>query len=199
MSRAYRVKLSLAELCVLEDRRAGVRLELLPILDPARMRVLAREAMAERGAASGEVADGRTMLVLPRAQGVEYWIDPDALTIEIVIDHEAARAAHVSIDGDALTREQRIAADRGELVLTIEDLRRLGWDEERLAGEAEHQRVDARRRALEEIERARGLANEVLRDVYRRAITEKARSMGDVTSVSESERDGEYRIRIELQ
>lgn len=198
MSRAYRAKISLAELCVLESRRVGITLDLLPILTPERMRAIALEVLAEKGAERETLPDGGERWVLRRPNGVAYRIDPETLTVEVSLDDMVGRTISITVYEEALERSKLAAAQRGELTLTPEEARGLGWTAEQLAELADRERLEARRQLLVETEEARRTMNQMLKDIYREAVKEKARSLGDVTSISESERDGTYRIRIEL-
>ena len=190
MSRAYRLQIPLALLDVEPGQGVHVDIDLLPILEGRRMAELLVEAWRRRGAVE---RDGRW--VIERPSGVELRLDPDARRLEIVVGGEAQTTVEAWIEEENLDPEQVERAEAGELELTAQQLEALGGYFE---GMGQRHSAEVQRLLLRETRDARLELNRALKETYRDAVLEKARSLGQVTSTTESEHDGEYRIRIEL-
>lgn len=194
MSRAYRLMIPLARLGATPEEGVVLDFELMPILEMERMIELFEQAFRERGAKDGQ-GERAGKLVLGRANRVELIIDvaAGALTIELAhIDHDV----EVWIDEESLSRDQAARLRQEELRIdSDEELEKIPDHVKQMI---EREAQGAQRVVLQEVNQARKELHDVLRGVYRDAVKEKARAMGNVTSVTESEHEGEYRIRIEL-
>ena len=193
MSRAYRLMIPLARLGATPEQGVVLDFELMPILEMERMRELCEQRFRERGARDG-AGEHAGKLILRRSNGVELVIDVAAGTITVElgnIDHEV----EVWIDEESLTVGQTRSARGDTIRMSDRELEKIPeYVKEMVAREAK----GMQRIALQQVNQARKELHEVLREVYRDAVKEKAQAMGNVTSVSESEHGDEYRIRIEL-
>ena len=192
MSRAYRVLIPLAQLNPGSKKDVVMDFELLPILPLDGMREMLAEQLTERGA-----REQGGVLVLVRKSGAEVRVDLEAQQITIRVAHLGGQNVEVWVDEESLNRDQLARAAGGTVTIgSKEELQKLGEHVKRVA---ESTSAQLQQLLVQESHRARQELNVMLRDVYRDAVTRKARSMGNVTSVTESEEDGEYRVRIELE
>ena len=192
MSRAYRIKIAMGQISQAENRGLSLDIELIPICPPDRMRELLVQTLLRQGAREENGA-----LVLSSSNQVEFIIDPEQLTLRISFDKLTTRHVNLYIEEEDLPR---LGINLQEnLEVTLEQIEEMGdalgnYVDEEVAKE----RVQVRQLLIEETFAARQAINRLLKDVYRDAVREKANTMGNITSVRESESDGEYRIRLEL-
>lgn len=181
MSKTYLVRLPLA-LFLTPDQlarrgRLTMGFDLMNILAPERMVELLGEILKNAG---WEENDGKWLKDSPC--GGFWTIDPAAHTVGIDVTRLLEQEIAVRSYGEAPPTE---AAATAAARLTIET---------HLQGleEAEKELI------VREAVRARQALAEVLKDVYRQALQEKAQSLGNVVSVTETSQDGTMRIRIEI-
>ena len=184
MSRSYRLRVAVTEIFVDQVRGVVLDIPLVPVLDKGRMTELLAEELVRRGGRR----DGG-LVVLDRPSGVQLRVDPEALTVELGFDQLENREIEVWVQEEELALA-RISKREGE---------QLAWSGQVVESEIVRQRAEARRLLLEESQEARLEINRALKDVYARAVRERADQLGNVTSLSESEQDGTYRLRIELE
>lgn len=192
MSRSYRLRVAVTEIFVDEVKGLVLDIPLVPVLAPGRMSELLAEVLLGGGARhEGE------RLVIDRPSGVQLRIDPEAGTVELGFDELQDREIEVWVQEEELALA-RVPRRDGES-MELEEARNLAWAGGAVESEVLRQRAEARRLLLEESQEARLEINRALKDVYAQAVREKADQLGNVTSVSESEQDGTYRLRIELE
>ncbi|MDJ0851939.1 MAG: hypothetical protein QNK04_26505 [Myxococcota bacterium] len=192
MSRSYRLRIAVTDIFVDQVKGVVLDIPLVPVLDAGRMAELLTEVLVRRGARR---EDG--LLVIDRPSGVQLRVDPDARTVELGFDQLENREIEVWVQEEELALA-RISKREGDQ-LDLEQARQLAWSGGAVESEIVRQRAEARRLLLEESQEARLEINRALKDVYARAVRERADQLGNVTSLSESEQDGTYRLRIELE
>ena len=188
MSRAYRIQISrdISRVVHVEDGVTS-RLELLPILEADRMRDLLVEQLAEEGfeidgdEASKEIEPG---LVL----GVNLALSEVSLKVEG--EHKLEEKAEVSAWGDTDYGPKK---DQEDWLLAREQdkaNKRMDKQADKLQKEAT-QKLEGMLRDMQlDIRRITG-------EVMKKALKEKAASMGDIDAMSEGT-DGSMEIKVKL-
>ncbi len=170
-----------------KNGKMRIRFDVLDILPPERMKEILADALKKKG---WEPKDNVCELVAPN--GVKIRIDPAALQLEVDITTTIAKGLYVSIVSDMKTPIKEVELGKLEtLGLASNESEQV----QRQLGAMAHNISD---NLIREMLKGKQLLNEVLKDVYRQAIAEKAKSLGNVTSVSESSEDGKLRIRVEI-
>jgi hypothetical protein len=191
MSRAYRVRIPLP-VGHLANQTYVLSVQLLPILEPARMQELLQNLWIKDGAVEGP--DGWALT----KNGLTYTLT-GAGTFTMSFN---ARDSELMIDDDFLTPEAlaKVKQPRGRL--SAEDPPpRLSADDLPLA----HQEIlaqlqtEATRRFAQGIEAGQLLLNQMLKQVYQEALKQKAEALGNVTLISETQEGQEYRMRMVIE
>lgn len=199
MSKAYRIKISGIELNLHLDRSITLDIDLLPILGREAMLRLLLEQLKQAGFT--EQPNGLWNM---QKQLSEWVFDPATLKLEVrPLDVQKLDELEISVYDDWLDRDFLVRHHGDETVEMSEAQARgheaiqQALDERirRLTGEQQ----EISQRFFDEVLQARQLINSSLKEVYRQAVQEKARSLGNVVSVSEQEQGGELRIRLEVE
>ncbi|NLI78288.1 MAG: hypothetical protein GX442_17865 [Candidatus Riflebacteria bacterium] len=165
--------------------RLNISFPLMGILDPERMRELLAQVLGSQG---WKELDGKWERTSP---DLGLWrIDPATTTLEVDISRRLPQTVSVSPDALSHPPDPEFGDPTPQDIRP--EIRRIL--EANIAGLEEKTKDDLVADAV----RARQALSEALRDVYRQALQEKARSLGNVVSVSESAQDGTMRIRIEI-
>lgn len=204
MSKAYRLRIAGVQVQLHLDRSIALNVDLLPILAAGRMLTLLQEQLQQAGAL--QQADGRWRI----SKTLTDWLF-DTATSKLEVrprNQEQIKDIEIQVYDEWLGHSLRSALDalaaegQGVIQLGQEELGQHSEIQELL-----NQGVNLRRQAQEElsqrffgeVQQARQLINQSLKEVYRQALQEKARSLGNVVSMSEQEQGGEFRIRLEIQ
>ncbi|MEZ0370051.1 MAG: hypothetical protein ACAI44_13270 [Candidatus Sericytochromatia bacterium] len=200
MSKAYRIRIAGVNVNLHLDRSITLNVDLLPILGRERMLELLTEELKKAGAV--QQADGRWLIEKTLS---EWNFDPQSLQLEVrPKSTEKLDAVEIQLYEEWLGRgfirkhgeaEDTISIDKQEAERHERIQEALNQELERLSTQHEAQS----KRFFDEVLQARQLINQSLKEVYRQAVQEKARSLGNVVSISEQEQGGEFRIRLEIQ
>jgi len=202
MSRGYLLRIPTPLIVDLIKRvkqrgRFGFGFGILDILDRPRMRELIREVLVRMG---WRDQDG----ILEKQLGSHLVgrIDLENLQAEVdvtaLLEHpsfgpvvEGAINLRMDTDWDGIVKAPK----------TEEDAKALSPEIQRRVREALEGAIDspeAQAALLRGSLNLRRTINEALKDVYREALKEKAATLGNVTSVTESSEGGTYRLRLEI-
>ncbi len=190
MSRSYQIKLPLAMFLTSDQLarrgRLDMSFDLLGILTPERMKEILGEILTGRGWT--QTPDGKWTCRSP--DGAIWRIDPASHTLEVDVSPQLTQ--DIIVDSSRLG----IYDDSGPRNVSATNLPAAV----RTSIEAAVQSLEAgeKDRLVREAMQARLALTEALQEVYREALQEKAKSIGNIVSVSESTQDGTTRIRIEI-
>lgn len=198
MSKMYRIRIAGVEVDLHLDRSIHLTVDLLPILGQEAMTGLLLKQLAAAGARE---QDGKWLLT---GQISDWIFDPATLKLEVrPHQRQQLQEVELAVFEESLSRsflrqhgaQELIELDAAEIRANSELGEALAQELARQAGENDL----ASRRFFEDVRQARQLINQSLKQVYREAVAEKARSLGKIVSLSESESQGELRIRLEVQ
>lgn len=192
MSRAYKIKLpaALTDLNISKNK-ISLEINLMPILDKKRMSDILKKILENLGAKE----DNGIMLV-KNGNGIIYKIDPQNLNLEIDLS-EILKDISIDVYEESLSREITRMDNSQAIELTQKQLESLDINTQNLIN-AKMENVDQelQKQLVGETFKARQYINQLLKEIYKEAIGEKARSMGNISSISESQENGEYRVRM---
>jgi len=193
MSRAYLLRIPL-EMCLSEREREDrgkmeFSFDLLGILPPEKMKELMGKLLE---AAGWRPVDGHYETTLPG--GARASVDLARMRLEVDISPTLGDHAEVNVYEESLRGTGIEAGARRVIEVTELPPQLASRVQEAVARQLEAAREPLLRAAIQ----GRQQLNALLKDVYREAIKEKARSLGNITSVSESSQDGTMRIRVEI-
>lgn len=193
MSKSYLIKLPLTMFLTADQLarrgRLALSFDLLGILETERMNEILGKVLAGRGWTRSP--DGQWVC---RSSGGATWrIDPASHTLEVDISPHLTQ--DISLDSSRLG----LYDDSPPSPIRISSAEDLPPDV-RTSIEAILANLQAAEKdgLIKEAIQARLALTMALREVYREALQEKARAMGNIVSVSESTQDGTTRIRIEI-
>ncbi|RCK81651.1 MAG: hypothetical protein OZSIB_0785 [Candidatus Ozemobacter sibiricus] len=166
--------------------RLDLSFDLLGILEPERMTELLDQVLARRGWT--RTPDGKW--ARPSANQAIWQIDTGSRVLAIDISPQLAQ--DIAIDSSRLG----IYDDSGPVKVSVEQLPATVRTSIEVA--LQHLETGEKDRLVAEAMQARQALTAALQEVYREALQEKARAMGNIVSVSESTQDGTTRIRIEI-
>lgn len=202
MSYPYRVVVSKAvEEVVDAHDRVVTKVALTPILPEAAMREVVRDVLKARG--WKEVEGEKNKLRRTGSEGEEqvYDLETNTVTTELKAKDTIKKEKTVEVLGDAYRKEDvDTEKDRLRAKASADLEKRLAvTDEERAQRKEKLSREIADKLEKGEGDRKREL-NEALLEVYKEALKQKAKSLGNVTSVKEERREGgrEYELTIKI-
>ena len=189
MSKSYLVRLPLELLLTPGQMARRGRLEMgfdvLNILPPERMAELLSEVLRNSG---WKEANGKWV---KRSAELGIWtIDPVGRTIEI--DASGRLAQRISLNSVELS-DQNIGQNTDPAAIKMSETTKVTIQS--ILQGLENSEKDL---IVREAVRARQAVAETLKDVYRQALPEKAKGLGNIVSVNETSENGSMRIRIEL-
>ena len=196
MSKTYYLHLPLELLLPAQDLskhgRMKISFDLMDILPAAQMKEILEHTLEKKG---WKLVDGVWETSTP--MGNQLKLDPNAKNIEIDVGNCLAKEITLSTydprDGGGLKLSKNASAG---------DLDSLGLptaQKETLIDLLSRQTEVAKNLLIDEALKTKLELNKILKEAYREAITQKAGTMGNITSVAESSNDGTYRIRVEIQ
>lgn len=192
MSRAYKIKLP-ADLTNLTINKNKVSLDInvLPILDKIRMAEILTNIIKKLG---GQQENKEVVVKLEN--DIIYRIDPENLTLTIDFS-ESIKNVSVDVFEESLTEELKQKDNSEPIEITQSQLQNLNENTKKLI-ELQISNLDKEleKDLVSESFKARQYINQLLKEVYKEAIQEKARSIGNINSITESEENGEYRVRM---
>ncbi len=193
MSRAYKIKLplDLTNLSVTKNK-ITLDISLIPILDKEHMSDILKKVLEKLGAKEND-----SLMEIKNENNIIYKIDTQNLALEIDFS-EIDKDFSVSVYEESLSEDILKKADNSESIeITKEQLESLDYNIKNVIN-AQLQNADneLQKQLVSETFKARQFINQVLKEVYKESIGEKARSMGNISSISESQEDSEYRIRM---
>lgn len=193
MSRSYLLKIPLHVLIPeseLEKRRVmKIGFDLLNILSPERMRELLKAAMEKKGARE---VNGKLELVQPDQSILR--VDPGSGRLEVDVSGMQTQSVDIRVLDDRVPGIKKMI-DEG-------DFDQVGMNQtimSEVKAQLQHQTDQDREILVVKTLAGKKLLNEVLKDVYRDAVKEKAATMGNVVSLTESSEGGNYRLRLEIK
>ncbi|GAB4271550.1 MAG: hypothetical protein Kow0029_09360 [Candidatus Rifleibacteriota bacterium] len=187
MSRSYSIRVPVKVL--LPNGTGGsegtftIAFTLLEILPPERMKELLRHKLLDKGFV--ETPEGMSM---PLHQGRTAILDLETMTMKITVPMESEVTVKVEEEHLKRFRDRLENALKNGTVLV----------DERLDSIIEANKSQTVKELKEIALSARKKVNAALKEVYREAVKEKAATLGNVESVSESRDGNTYRIRIEI-
>ena len=192
MSRAYKIKLP-ADLTNLTINKNKVSLDInvLPILDKTRMAEILTNIIKKLG---GQQENNE--IVVKLENDIIYRIDPENLTLTIDFS-ESIKNVSVDVFEESLTEDLKQKDNSEPIEITHSQLQNLNENTKKLI-ELQISNLDKEleKNLVSESFKARQYINQLLKEVYKEAIQEKARSIGNINSITESEENGEYRVRM---
>ncbi|WP_372365589.1 hypothetical protein [Candidatus Uabimicrobium sp. HlEnr_7] len=192
MSRAYRIKIAGMHMNLHEDQNVILDIDLLPILDTETMQEILAEELKKAG---GSEVDGK--IQIEPKKNIIYTIDPKQQKLEIDV-RGLKKDIDILVEEESLSRKIKNLAVGGCIEIDGESdmMEELS---SRIGGQLQEAEKNILQVIVEESLGARQLVNKVLKEVYKEAVKQKANSMGNVTSLQESEENGEYRVRVEIK
>lgn len=192
MSRAYRIKVAGMHMNLHEDQNVILDIDLLPILDQEAMQEILKNELLKIG---GEEVEGK--IVLEPKKNVIIKVDTKEQKLEVDVTN-LKKDLDIYVEEESLSRKIKNLAKGGCIEIdagsdVMEEL------SERIGGHLQQAEREILEVIVQESLEARQILNKVLKEVYKEAVTKKANSMGNVTSMQESDENGEYRVRVEIQ
>lgn len=195
MSQSYviRVSASVQETVNAKDKRTKT-IVLTEILPTDEQQEILEEKLKEQGWEEEEGSEGK---VLTRKRGkVTETIDLESMTLEAEVEIERTlernRTITVRGDRDIENEDERRGKEQEALERSIAIT-----DEERQEAETSMQRAIAKELEATDAERDKEL-NEVVREVYAESLKRKARGLGTVTEIQESQAGEDYELVIKI-
>lgn len=189
MSRAYWVKLASSVSTTIDASDKAIhKIDLEAVVPAGEMGELLERALEQSGWTRSE--DNGREFSKTMQDGVELTWNLDTHTVEAAATEQRQVVREVEVQGRGY--DQNIARSDAERQLAKREKaaqQEASIEEERL------QRELTDRLGANEKDRVREL-NEVLQKTYAEAVKRKAGRLGNVTSVSESQQDGEYQLTI---
>ena len=187
MSRSYSIRIPVEVLLPkgvgLNEGSFSLVFNLLDILPAPRMRELLQKQLLGRG--FNEVSEGLAMPCEGKASAV---LDPVTMTMKLTVPLPESTTIRIE--------EEYLAKFREELARAMESGKAMNnWQLNQQVDSIKAQVVN---QLKEMAVQARKEVNGALKEVYREAVREKAASLGNVESVTESREGNTYRIRIEI-
>lgn len=175
-----------------EDDKVILDINMVPILDPERMKDVLKNELEKNGF---EIEGNKATKENPN--GSDYEIDLDELKLEIDVSKALQeKKSEIYMEEEDLP-DELIQGGKDEIEIDVN----LVDDEVRKSIENAVNRNNSKtnQAVTQETLKGRQLINEILRDVYREAVKEKANSMGNVSSMNETNENGEMKIRVEIE
>lgn len=192
MSRRYSIKLTNVAFHILEGRDLSISFEISPIVDLTLIEGLVRNGLKSRGA----IEDSEGNLTIERESRVIFVIDMKARTIGLDLSGLFPDGVSGTLFSENLSDAYMTDMQGSTICLSLDQLKRISAG---LAGTMiENARAEAQRIAVTEGLAARRMINEALRDAYRDAILERAKSLGNIVSMTEDQGTGSYRLKLEI-
>lgn len=193
MSRAYRVKIPL-NLTNLEVNKNQVKMDIniLAILDKKRMAEIMRKILTQL---SDTEQNGETVKVKTES-GIIYEIDLANMTLSIDFSEKMGTVS-LDIYEESLNEQLKDLAKNETIHINEENIQNLNDHSKTLIDrEISKLKTEAEKDTVTESFKARQFINQVLKEVYKEAIKEKAQGMGNINSITEADENGEYRVRM---
>ena len=190
MSKIYKIKIKgLNSNLINEGEKLALPFDYLPILSNDKMKELIKNKALEHGAKikndniiftekdhtlTINLIEKKFLIELSKLPDLEIFVDTDNFNIEN-------------------NKELKI-----EDIDKIEDKDLKKHINDSINGDINNNKAEIKNQVLKHGLNDQKKINSLLKDVYKDAIREKAQSLGNIVNISESDTNGEYRIRLEI-
>ena len=217
MSKSYKLNLNLKNLLTLKiikdlnNKKSNLVLDIdiLSILDTDSMNELLSDAIKEDAKENDNISllmgaknNSKSLITLKKKNGTIYRIDLDSKKLTISLADIVVPDISISVYEDQLNRKV-IKNISGNIDLSESDKKQLknslintidGTIDERIKGLTKEQD----KKILAELISAKKYLNKIMKETYKKAIKEKAETLGNIETKSESNENGIYRLRLEV-
>lgn len=190
MSKIYKIKIKgLNSNLINEGEKLALPFDYLPILSNDKMKELIKNKALENGAKikndniiftekdhtlTINLIEKKFLIELSKLPDLEIFVDTDNFNID---------------NNQELKIEDIDKIKDNDLKKHINDS---------INGDINNNKAEIKNQVLKHGLNAQKKINSLLKDVYKDAIREKAQSLGNIVNISESDTNGEYRIRLEI-
>lgn len=199
MSRVYklRIPVDLTNLHIKENK-INIDINMLNILDTSRMSEILKKVVLnlknELSESISQIDQTGKILEIKTDNGMIYNIDLEKLILSIDLS-ESFKNIDTNIYEESLTENLRQLAKNE--IITIDDINILDdKSKEVIQQNTNLIKSEIEKKLVTETFRARQFINQILKEVYKEAIKEKASQMGNINSIKESDENGEYRVKM---
>lgn len=198
MSRAYKIKIPI-DLTNLEINKNKVKIDInmLNILDITKMSdILKKVVLNLKDESISEINQVDSLIKIKNENGVIYEIDLQTLNLSIDLS-DTFNNIDIDVYEESLTNNLRNLSENETIIINKDNIQNLDdKSKELIEKQTENINTEIEKQLVSESFKARQYINRVLKDVYKQAIKEKATQMGNIKSVTESEENGEYRVKM---
>ncbi len=199
MSRVYklRIPVDLTNLHIKENK-INIDINMLNILDTSSMSEILKKVVLnlknELSESISQIDQTGKILEIKTDNGMIYNIDLEKLILSIDLS-ESFKNIDTNIYEESLTENLRQLAKNE--IITIDDIDILDDKSKKVIQENTNLiNSEIEKKLVTETFRARQFINQILKEVYKEAIKEKASQMGNINSIKESDENGEYRVKM---